>query len=157
MLAAVAGSGDEAVAGGLTAGELLPVDLFREALEALDPEAVILLDDAAADLLRETYADALAIIEDFDTAMLKPGLIAPVLGRSLGSLRRFLAAVCSRSMVLRPRCPSRRKSSVCGHISSRCYRWGRRTKRVPGLVQFADSIGVLSAVLSVVAPSAILP
>ena len=92
VLAAVAGSGDEAVAG-LTAGEPLPVDLFREALEALDPEAVILLDDAAADLLRETYADALAIIEDFDTAMLKPGLIAPVLGRRVLALDGFEAAL----------------------------------------------------------------
>ena len=81
------------VAGGLTAGEPLPVDLFREALEALDPEAVILLDDAAADLLRETYADALAIIEDFDTAMLKPGLIAPVLGRRVLALDGFEAAL----------------------------------------------------------------
>ena len=93
VLAAVSGSGDEAVAGGLTAGELLPVDLFREALEALDPEAVILLDDAAADLLRETYADALAIVEDFDTAMLKPGLIAPVLGRRVLALDGFEAAL----------------------------------------------------------------
>lgn len=93
VLAAVAGSGDEAVAGGLMAGEPLPVDLFREALEALDPEAVILLDDAAADLLRETYADALAIIEDFDTAMLKPGLIAPVLGRRVLALDGFEAAL----------------------------------------------------------------
>lgn len=93
VLAAVAGSGDEAVAGGLTAGELLPVDLFREALEALDPEAVILLDDAAADLLRETYADALAIVEDFDTAMLKPGLIASVLGRRVLALDGFEAAL----------------------------------------------------------------
>lgn len=93
VLAAVAGSGDEAVAGGLTVGEPLSVDLFREALEALDPEAIILLDDAAADLLRETYADALAIIEDFDTAMLKPGLIAPVLGRRVLALDGFEAAL----------------------------------------------------------------
>lgn len=93
VLAAVAGSGDAAVADGLTAGEPLPVDLFREALEALDPEAVILLDDAAAGLLRETYADALAIIEDFDTAMLKPGLIAPVLGRRVLALDGFEAAL----------------------------------------------------------------
>ena len=41
VLASVAGAGDGAVA----AGEALPCDLFREALEALDPEAVLLLDD----------------------------------------------------------------------------------------------------------------
>ncbi len=92
-LSAVIGPGDDAVMGGLPVGEPLPVDLFREALEALDPESVILLDDAAADLLRETYADALAIIEDFDTAMLKPGLIAPVLGRRVLALDGFEAAL----------------------------------------------------------------
>ena len=51
------------------------------------------MDDAAADLLRETYVDALAIVEDFDTAMLKPGLIAPVLGRRVLALDGFEAAL----------------------------------------------------------------
>ncbi len=93
VLSAVAGPGDGAVAGGLTDAGPLPVDLFREALEALDPEAIILLDDPAADLLREAYADALSIIEDFDTAMLKPGLIASVLGRRVLALDGFEAAL----------------------------------------------------------------
>lgn len=92
-LAAVAGPGDPAVVGGLDEGSPLPVELFREALEALDPEAVVLLDAAAADLMREAYADALAIIEDFNTAMLKPGLVAPVLGRRVLALDGFEASL----------------------------------------------------------------
>lgn len=87
VLSAVSVAGDGAGA------EPLSTELFREAVEALDPEAVILLDDAAADLMRETYADALAIIEDFDTAMLKPGLVASVLGRRVLALDGFEAAL----------------------------------------------------------------
>lgn len=74
-------------------GAPLPAALFREALEALDPEAVILLDDAAADAMRNAYADALAIIEDWNTAMLKPGLVARVLGRRVLALDGFETAL----------------------------------------------------------------
>ena len=42
VLASVAGAGDGAVA----VGETLPCELFREALESLDPEAVLLLETA---------------------------------------------------------------------------------------------------------------
>lgn len=91
-LAAVAGTGD-GVSEAAPAGQPLPADTFREALEALDPEAVVLLDNAAADVTREAYADALAAIEDFDTAMLKPGLVAPVLGRRVLALDGFEAAL----------------------------------------------------------------
>lgn len=91
-LASVAGAAAEADAAA-PAGEPLPADVFRWALEALDPEAVILLDDAAADAMRDAYADALVAIEDFDTAMLKPGLIAHVLGRRVLALDGFEAAL----------------------------------------------------------------
>lgn len=90
-LTTVAGKTDEAAA--VPEGEPLPQALFREALEALDPEAVILLDTTAADLMRETYADALVAIEDFDTAMLKPGLVAHVLGRRVLALDGFEASL----------------------------------------------------------------
>ena len=93
VLSSVAGTGDGGLTDGIPLGEPLPVPLFREALEALDPEAVILLDDSAADLMRETYADALSIIDDFDTAMLKPGLVASVLGRRVLALDGFEAAL----------------------------------------------------------------
>lgn len=89
-LAAVAGEGDDPA---LTLGATLPTEVFREALEALDPEAVLLLDATAADLMRETYADALVAIADFDTAMLKPGLVAHVLGRRVLALDGFEAAL----------------------------------------------------------------
>lgn len=89
-LAAVAGEGDDPA---LKLGATLPTEVFREALEALDPEAVLLLDATAADLMRETYADALVAIDDFDTAMLKPGLVAHVLGRRVLALDGFEAAL----------------------------------------------------------------
>ena len=67
--------------------------MFREALEALDPEAVVLLDDTAASLMREAYAEELARIEQFDMAMLAPGLVAHVLGRRVLALDGFEAAL----------------------------------------------------------------
>lgn len=92
-LATVFGAGEPGIVDGPVPGDAVPAELFREALEALDPEAIVLLDDAAADAMREAYADALAIIEDFDTAMLKPGLVAPVLGRRVLALNGFEAAL----------------------------------------------------------------
>ena len=92
-LAAVAGPGEEGVVDGAPEGEPLPPELFREALEALDPEAVVLLDDEATAVMREAYAEALSAIEDFDTAMLMPGLVAYVLGRRVLALDGFEAAL----------------------------------------------------------------
>ena len=86
VLASVAGVGDGAVA----TGEGLPCELFREALEALDPEAVLLLDDRAADTM-------LVAIDDFDTAMLKPGLVAHVQGRRVLALDGFEAALTDKA------------------------------------------------------------
>lgn len=102
-MAAVYGESADVAAGepvGVAAGEPgtpLTVEFFREAVEAFDPEAVILLDDAATALMREAYADALAAIEDFDTAMLMPGLVAPVLGRRVLALDGFEAALADRA------------------------------------------------------------
>ena len=93
VLASVAGAGDGTVA----VGHALPCELFREALEALDPEAVLLLDNSAADMMRETYADMLVAIEDFDTAMLKPGLVAHVQGRRVLALDGFEAALTDKA------------------------------------------------------------
>lgn len=94
-MAAVYGEGADASAGAL--GSPLSVEFFREAVEAFDPEVVILLDDAATALMREAYADALAAIEDFNTAMLMPGLVAPVLGRRVLALDGFEAALADRA------------------------------------------------------------
>ena len=93
-LAAVAGKGETGHTAA-DAGELLPSEVFREALEALDPEAVVLLDNTAAHAMREAYGDALAQIEQFDEAMLKPGLVAHVLGRRVLALDGFEASLAS--------------------------------------------------------------
>lgn len=96
VLACVAGAAEPADAAA-PAGEPLPTETFREALEALDPEAVLLLDDTAAGAMRDAYADALVVIEDFDTAMLKPGLVAHVLGRRVLALDGFEAALTDKA------------------------------------------------------------
>ena len=75
------------------AGELIGPDVFHEAMETLDPEAVVLLDTTATDIMRDAYADALVVIEDFDVAMLSPGLVAHVLGRRVLPLDGFEAAL----------------------------------------------------------------
>lgn len=92
-LAAVRGAGDPDVVAVQPAGTPLEPALFREALEALDPEAVVLLDDVAAHAMREAYAESLAQIEQFEVAMLEPGLVAHVLGRRVLALDGFEAAL----------------------------------------------------------------
>lgn len=92
-LSAVAGAGDRTVVPTTPAGSMLSPDVFREALEALDPEAIVLLDDVAATEMREAYAAELAAIEQFDVAMLAPGLVARVLGRRVLALDGFEAAL----------------------------------------------------------------
>ena len=47
--------------------------------------------------MREAYADALVVIEDFDEAMLKPGLVAHVLGRRVLTLDGFEAALADKA------------------------------------------------------------
>ena len=91
-LAAVAGEAEPGFAAA-PQFELLPAEVFREAVEALDPEAVVLLDTTATDVMRDAYADALVVIEDFDVAMLSPGLVAHVLGRRVLALGGFEAAL----------------------------------------------------------------
>lgn len=89
-LSCVLGPGDGT---GAHAGEAMSPELFREALEALDPEAVVLLDGAAADLMREAYADALAAVDDFNAAPLTPGIVVSVLARRALALGGFEAAL----------------------------------------------------------------
>lgn len=88
VLSAVSGASADGVAGKMVGEPLAPV-IFREALETLDPEAVVTLDLVAADMVREAYAESLAAIDDFDAAMLRPGLIVHLLGRRVLSLDGF--------------------------------------------------------------------
>lgn len=92
-LATVAGEGEPGVVPVRAPGDPLPPELFREALEALDPEAVLLLDAAAVATMREAYADALVEIESLEAAMLEPGEVASVLGRRVLALGGFEAAL----------------------------------------------------------------
>lgn len=77
------------------AGEALPTALFREALELLDPEAIVALDGTAADAVRAAYADELACVEDAAQAALVPGVVARVLGRRVLALDGFEAALAN--------------------------------------------------------------
>lgn len=90
-LATVAGAGDGT--GPVAAGEPLPTETLREAVEALDPEAVVLLDAAAADAFRAAYDDELSAIEDAGAAALTPGIVASVLGRRMLALPGFEASL----------------------------------------------------------------
>lgn len=91
VLATVAGAGDGT--GPVAAGEPLPTETLCEAVEALDPEAVVLLDAAAADAFRAAYADELSAIEDAGAATLTPGIVASVLGRRVLALPGFEASL----------------------------------------------------------------
>ena len=92
-ISAVADKVEPGVEDAIARGEMLPPTLFREAVEALDPEAVILLDEVAAQVMREAYASELAEIEQFDVAMLEPGLVAHLLGRRVLALGGFEASL----------------------------------------------------------------
>lgn len=96
-LASTYGDGDPQVVDKPAPGSPLNPVLFREALEALDPEAVLLLDDAAVAAMHEAYADALAQVEQFEVAMLEPGLVAHILGRRVLALGGFEAALSNEA------------------------------------------------------------
>ena len=74
-------------------GEPLSPDLLRETLCVLDPATVIVCDEAAAQAMRDTYAEELVMLDDFDAAMLMPGKIARVLGMRVMALGGFAAAL----------------------------------------------------------------
>ncbi|MFR3451878.1 MAG: hypothetical protein ACLTSX_10380 [Collinsella sp.] len=85
VLAAVAGSGDEAVAGGLTAGEPLPVDLFRRGARGARSRGGHPV---------WTMWPPIFCARPMPTPSRSSETSIPPCS-SLGSLRRFLAAVCS--------------------------------------------------------------
>ena len=67
----------------------LPAELLVEAITVLSPLTVVLLDDAAADVFREAYAADLALCENFDEALLTPGLVVYVAGLRVLALGQF--------------------------------------------------------------------
>lgn len=74
-------------------GEPLAPDLLREAVCALDPATLIVLDAAAADALRDAYAEDLAAIEDLSAAMLDPGVVVRLCGMRVLNLQGFAEAL----------------------------------------------------------------
>jgi hypothetical protein len=74
-------------------GQTLDCELLREAICTLDPATVVVCDEGAAQALRETYADELASLDDFDAAMLVPGKVVRILGMRVLALGGFAAAL----------------------------------------------------------------
>ena len=71
------------------AGNDLDPMLLRQALLTLDPGTVVICDDEAAALVRDALSDELARLEDFDAAMLVPGVVTHVLGMRVLNLGGF--------------------------------------------------------------------
>lgn len=74
-------------------GEMLDGELLREAVCTLDPATMVACDDAAAQALREAYANELVALDDFDAAMLAPGKEVRLLGMRVMALGGFEAAL----------------------------------------------------------------
>lgn len=74
-------------------GEPLDPAVLRLAVTTLDPATLVCCDDAAADAVREAYADDLAILEDLQEALLAPGVVAHVAGMRVLALGGFEAAL----------------------------------------------------------------
>lgn len=68
-------------------------DDLRLAVATLGPGCLIVEDEAAADLVRLTFADELAALDDFSAAMLEPGWVARILGMRVMALGGFEEAL----------------------------------------------------------------
>lgn len=77
-------------------GAALDAPLLREAICALDPATCVVCDGAAADLVREAFAEDLASLESFDEAMLVDGVLAQVAGMRMLSLGGFAASLSDK-------------------------------------------------------------
>jgi hypothetical protein len=76
-------------------GAPLPAETFRLAVSTLDPATIILCDDAACVVFRDTYADELVAMPNLDDAMLEPGRVVHVLGIRVLALGGFADALAS--------------------------------------------------------------
>ncbi|WP_245579107.1 hypothetical protein [Atopobium fossor] len=75
--------------------------LLREALCAFDPDTIIACDEAAAQVLREAYADELAALPDISHAMLDRGVVTMLLGMRVLNLGGFEAALLDKTSKLK--------------------------------------------------------
>lgn len=78
------------------AGDLLEPSVLRLAVTTLSPTTLVACDETAAHAMREAYADELVAIENFDAAMLKPGVVAFVRGMRVMNLGGFEAALADQ-------------------------------------------------------------
>lgn len=86
------GYAPEAWAGMLScdgAGASLEPRLLRLAVTTIDPDTLVLCDEAAADVARNAYADDLVLLEDLSQAMLAPGVVASIRGMRVMNLGGF--------------------------------------------------------------------
>lgn len=74
-------------------GQPLDPELVRLSVTTLAPSTLVACDELAAHALREAYADELVAIENFDAAMLTPGVVARVRGMRVMNLGGFEAAL----------------------------------------------------------------
>ena len=71
----------------------LPASLVRETLVALDPATLVCCDNAAAQAVRDAFADDLADLPSFHEAMLEPGYVVSVRGVRVLALGGFADAL----------------------------------------------------------------
>lgn len=76
-----------------TDGSTMSSGELRLALAALGPATLVVLDEAAATLVRESFAEELADTEPLDAAMLAPGYVVDVCGMRVMNLGGFEAAL----------------------------------------------------------------
>lgn len=78
-----------------SSGQTLAPQTLRLAITTLDPTTLIILDDAASDLARETYASELAELSDVASALLTPGVVVNLNGVRTIALGGFSASLSS--------------------------------------------------------------
>jgi hypothetical protein len=76
-------------------GSPLPAETFRLAVATLDPATIVLCDDAARSVFRDTYADELVALPDLEDAVIEPGRVVHVLGIRVLALDGFADALAS--------------------------------------------------------------
>ena len=74
-------------------GQALDEPTLRTAIATLDPSTLVACDEPAAQALREAYAEHLALLSDFESAMLTPGTMSRVLGMRVLNLGGFADAL----------------------------------------------------------------
>lgn len=76
-------------------GESLSPELFRLAVTTIDPATIVACDDAAADMLRNAYAEELAALLSLDEALFAEGHVTRVAGMRALNLGGFEQALSS--------------------------------------------------------------